>query len=166
MPSREETVADLFELAIWSEEVSAQLYHGFEAKFAGQPDVARFWARYAAEEAGHAQWLKDCRRTSSPEQLAAPANAEILQAAHWIRRFSLEKALAQVRNLQDAYELAHDLEHSETNLVFEFLIANYAGPKGLAFLRTQLSQHVDRLTNEFPARFGSPSLRKTVKALE
>lgn len=166
MPSHEETVADLFELAIASEEAAAQLYRGFEAKFANQPDVARFWARYAAEEAGHARWLKDCRKTSSPEQLAAPANPEILQAASWIRRFFLEDTLAQIHNLQDAYELAHDLEHSETNLVFEFLITNYAGPKGLAFLRTQLSGHVDKLTNEFPARFGSPSLRKAVRALE
>jgi len=166
MLSHETIVAELFELAIKAELAVEQLYRSFETKFAHYPNVAQFWANYARDEAGHAQWLRDCRVTSRPEHLSALADSEILDAATWIQQFSLENVLAQVHTLQDAYELAHELEHSETNLVFEFLITNYSGDKSYSFLRAQLTGHVDKLTNEFPEGFRFPSVRRAVKALE
>jgi rubrerythrin len=164
--SNQTTVADLFKLAIAAEGATEQLYRGFQAKFAHHPDVAHFWEGYAAEESGHAQWLKRLRESSSPEHLSASADPKMLQAARWVLRFSVDDALAQIQNLQEAYELAHETEHSETNLIFEFLITNFSDKKTLAFLRAQLGDHTGRLINEFPARFGSPTVRQAVEALE
>lgn len=66
-----------------------------------------------------------------------------------------------------AFLAANDLENSEINVVFEFIIVNFSsGDEGRSFLRSQLREHIARLMAEFPARFSHPASRQFVKALE
>ncbi len=65
----------------------------------------------------------------------------------------------------DTYELVNELEHSEINAVFEFLISSFpTDSEVLSFLRTQLSEHVDRLVTAFPERFRDPGVRLATPA--
>ena len=165
--SNENTVAKLLELAIGAEKAAEELYRQLEAKFAQHQDVADFWRGYAAEEAGHARWLQKLRDTQSPEQLSAPADPSILKEAYMLAQFSTEHALKQVKTLEDAYQLVNELENSETNMVFEFLITNYSSDKeAQSFLRSQLKDHIARLVVEFPARFRQRASRQATRALE
>jgi hypothetical protein len=135
------TVADLFALAIAAETSAAEFYRGLAAKFSEYGDVAEFWQRYVTDEISHARRLARLQGNLSVEQLAARADDE-------------------VQTLEDAYELVNDLENSETNAVFEFLISSFpTDPDVLSFLRTQLTDHVDRLVTAFPERFRDPGAR-------
>ena len=161
------TVADLFALAIAAETSAAELYRGLAAKFAGYSDVAEFWQRYVTDEIAHARWLARLQGNMSVEQLAARADPVMLENARRAANVSVEKLPADVHNLADAYELVNDLESSETNAVFDFLVSSFPmDQEVLSFLRTQLTEHIDRLVTAFPERFRDPGMRLAAVAQE
>ena len=161
------TVADLFALAITAETSAAELYRGLAAKFAQHSDVAEFWQRYVTDEISHARWLARLQGDVSVERLAARADPVILENARRAANVSVETLLADVHNLADAYELVNDLENSETNVVFDFLVSSFpTDQEVLSFLRAQLSEHVDRLVTAFPERFRDPGVRLATTAQE
>ncbi len=159
------TTRELFELAIAAEKATESLYLGMAKLFAAYPDVAEFWEKYAAEEVMHAKWLRRIRDTASPERLAEDADPTQLENAHRALQMSVEHALAGINNLEEAYQLANDVENSETNAVFEFLVTHFSEDKKVqAFLRSQLREHVGRLMISFPAQFKHAAYRREVKA--
>jgi rubrerythrin len=154
------TVADLFALAIAAETSAAEFYRGLAAKFSEYRDVAEFWQRYMTDEIAHARWLARLQGNLSIEQLAAHADTVMLENARHAASVSAEALLDQVSTLEDAYELVNDLENSEINVVFEFLISSFPTDSDvLSFLRTQLMEHINRLITAFPERFRDPGAR-------
>jgi len=162
--TNETTVAALLELAIAAEVINEELYLGLEKKFVHHQLAADFWCSYAQEEAGHAHWLERLQGRLSTEQLSAPTDPTILRDAHQALQFSAKHALKGIENLEDAYQLASELENAETNVVFDFLITNFAADEQTAsFLREQLRGHVGRIMIEFPTLFDSQA-RREIKA--
>jgi rubrerythrin len=158
------TNSELFDLAIAAEETAEELYRRLEAMFAHHEDAAAFWRLYAAEEAAHAHWLARIRDILRPEQLAAPADPQILKGARKALQVSVENALQEIENLEDAYQLVSEIENAETNAVFEFLIAGFSAiPEAQSFLRAQLRDHIGRIMVEFPERFGDAAMRRAIK---
>ena len=165
--SNQVTVDELFDMAMKAEKNAEDVYRRFQARFAPHSDVARFWRNYAAAEVGHAQALKHIREALSPEQLAAPADAETAAGAQRLLKFPVEKALQEVKTLEDAYQLANEIESGETNVVFEFLIIHFAADvQAQSLIRSQLRDHVAKISTGFPARFKSSASRLSVKATE
>lgn len=161
------TVADLFALAIAAETSAAELYRGLAVRFAHYSDVAEFWQRYVTDEIAHARWLARMQGNVSVEQLTARADLAMLENARHAAGKSVQALLGQVRTLADAYELVNELEHSEINAVFEFLISSFpTDQEVLSFLRAQLSEHVERLVTAFPERFRNPGARLATMAQE
>jgi hypothetical protein len=82
-----------------------------------------------------------------------------LEAARHIIKVPLAHALARAETLEDAYQLAHELESSEINTIFEFLLFTFADdPQATQFARDQLHEHVARLSAGFPELYsGAPS---------
>ena len=161
------TIDELFDMAIRAEKAAEEVYRRLQAKFAPHLDVVRFWRDYAAAEAGHALWLERIREALSPEQLAAPADAETAAAARRLLLFPVERALQEVKNLEDAYQLANEMESGETNVVFDFLIIYFASDaQAQSLMRSQLRDHVAKISTGFPARFKSSASRLSVKATE
>ncbi len=159
------TVDELFTLAIAAERAAESLYLGLTQKFAAHADVAQFWQRYAAEEDGHAQWLAQRQRALPPETLAAPADESIADQVRYVLRYSIADVLADVADLEDAYQLVNDVENSETNAVFEFLIEHFAADAATqAFLKGQLRAHIGNLRIEFPTQFRTAAMRRGIKA--
>ncbi|MFN2283614.1 MAG: hypothetical protein ACK2UQ_04275, partial [Anaerolineae bacterium] len=123
-------------------------------------DVAEFWQRYVTDEIAHARWLARVQGNLSVEQLADRADPAMLENARHAANVSVEALLDDVHTLEDAYELVNDLENSEINAVFEFLISSFpTDPDVLTFLRTQLMDHINRLLTAFPERFRVPEAR-------
>ncbi len=161
------TIAHLIELAIQGERLSEAFYIRLANKFRNHPDVAEFWNGYAAEENGHARWLIKLRERAGSERLMQPADPDILQQAERALATPVDMLLSGVKTLQNAYDVANELEHSETNAVFEFLISYFAeDDQTQTFLRAQLSDHVGRLMIDFPKRLGTGTLRRGIQASE
>ena len=163
----EVTVNQLFDMAIGAERAAEGVYRRLEAMFAPHPDVVRFWSDYAAAEDSHAQWLEHIRGTLDAQQLAAPADPHTVHAAQELLRFPVEQALQGINTLDDAYQLASEMESGETNVVFDFLIGHFASdPQAQSFMRSQLKDHISKISSGFPARFRSSASRLSVKALK
>jgi rubrerythrin len=161
------TIAELIDLAISAEKAAEELYHGLEAKFAHHEDAAAFWREYAGEEAMHAAWLERLRDSLPPERLSVPADPSVLRDANQALQVPVERRLRDVHDLEDAYQSVNDLENSETNAVFDFLITNFAeDAKTQAFLRSQLRDHIGKLAIDFPIQFRLASVRREIKAFD
>jgi rubrerythrin len=163
MTTNKETVATLFELALEMEKAAEALYRDFEAGFAHQQQAADFWRVYAVEEAGHARWLERFRNKLSAEQLSAPADSQMLQNAHQALYLYEQNTSRQVNSLDDAYQMASELESGEINVVFEFLVTHSPEDKETqTFLRDQLKIHVNKLMTGLAAQF-DPQTRREIK---
>ncbi len=164
MPDQD-TMADLFELAISAELIAETLYKRFAEMFAAHPPVTEFWQMYARQESAHAGWLEQLADGLDEAQLAAPADASMLRDAQKILSFSLEQTLSQIETLEDAYRLATEMENGETNAIFAFLTEHLAPSDRLrTFLRGQLSDHLNKLLVDFPLEFQSAARRQQIKA--
>ena len=163
--SDRQSVRILFEYAIAAEHYARELYREFARLFAADPRVAAFWQRYAAEETGHARWLEQLLKKLPPETRDAPADFDKLEMARHMIKVPLAHALAKVETLEDAYQLAHELESSEINTIFEFLLFTFADdPQATQYARDQLSEHVARLTAGFPETYTSVRSRRAFRA--
>jgi rubrerythrin len=162
MPNKA-TLAQLLDLAIAAERAAEALYRGLEAKFSHYDEITAFWRRYASEEVMHAEWLERLQESLTSKQLAAQADPFILKSANRALQASVDKRLKKVKNLEDAYQLVHELENSETNAVFDFLITNFSEDKKTqTFLRSQLQDHIGKLTTGFPVPLDA--LRRQIRA--
>jgi rubrerythrin len=161
------TVAQAFEVAISAEKAAEKLFQGLEAKFANHQDVAAFWEQFASDEAKHAEWLEGLKARLTAEQLSRlvePHTVELLQA---VTKLSVEKALLGVKNLEDAYQLVNDIENGETNAIFQFLLNNFEADVQLReFVRTQLNEHIAKLSTDLPVQYKGVLSRKAIQALE
>jgi hypothetical protein len=163
----EVTVNQLFDMAIGAERAAEGVYRRLEAMFASHPDVVRFWNDYADAEDSHAKWLEHIRAAVDAEQLAAPADPRTVSAAQALLRFPVEQALQGINSLDDAYQLASEMESGETNVVFDFLIGHFASDaQAQAFMRSQLKDHISKISSGFPARFRSSASRLSVKVVK
>jgi rubrerythrin len=155
----------LIEYAIAAEHYARELYREFARLFAADPRVAAFWQRYSAEEMGHARWLEQLLKKLPPETSDAPADIDKLEAARHMIKAPLANALATVKTLEDAYQLAHELESSEMNTLFEFLLFTFADdPQAAQFARDQLRDHVARLSERFPEHYAGAANRRALLA--
>jgi hypothetical protein len=72
--------------------------------------------------------------------------------------------VGEVETLADAYQLAHDLEHSEINTVFAFLMRSYVSREDKRrFLDAVFAEHQDRLI-EFADQVGGRGRMKAIAA--
>ncbi len=159
------TINVLFDLAIRLERAAEAVYQELAARFTHAPEVARFWQEYAAEEAGHARWLARIQQESSPERLAQQADATMVEEARRLLEVPVEQHLKRVQDLEDVYQLVSEMESSETNAIFEFLLESFSGPaKTHTFIRTQLRSHIGKLMTEFPEGYRDKASRLRLKA--
>ena len=161
------TVAELFERAIALERAAEALYEQLEKMFARHLEVALFWKHYADEENGHALYLERVHEGVGEGRLIQPADEDILRKVHYCLEQASPARLTKVKTLEDAYQLAHELENSETNAIFEFIVLNFSTDelaKSHAFLRTQLNTHIARLDNDFPNPYKSKAARQSLFA--
>jgi rubrerythrin len=159
------TVGQAFDVAIGAERAAEKLFQGLEAKFAHHKDLAAFWARYAFDETKHAEWLEGLRTRLTPDKLAGSVDAEALALLTAVTGFSVEKALAGVKDMEDAYQLVNEIENGETNAIFQFLMNNFeTNQETRDFLRAQLRKHITKLSDEMPIAYRGALSRRGVKA--
>ncbi len=153
------TVAQLLERAISWEDTVRDLYVGLSKSFPSHPGVEDFWKQMAFDESRHASILREARAVLPQSSLSRP-----LAATETALIISVEAELAhaatfELRTLDDAYELAHKLESSEVNMVFELLVSCHTdSPAIKELLDAQVDEHIDRLRH-LAAEFDRPARR-------
>ena len=163
MPDKS-TVDDLFDMAIAAERTAEALYESLHDRFAAYPPVASFWHTYACEEAGHANCLQEIRDGIPANRLASQADPEMLDTARRNLAAAQRAGAVEIRTMDDAYQLAHELEHSEVNTLLDLLVTNFVNDaQAHALLRSQLREHIDRLMTGFPAPFTVSEARRAVR---
>ena len=165
MSNKPETVDQLFDYAIELERAAETLYRQMGKLFAHQHDVAQYWEHYADEERGHASYLERTKAGVSAERLALPADGKIITDTRKCLDVLSRKKLESIHNLEDAYQLATELENSETNAIFEFMITNFSTvelEKSHKFLQIQLGSHIARLETELPEAYKSKAARQNL----
>ena len=159
------TVEQLLHVAMKLEEYARLVYDGLAERFSHVPEVARFWRQYAAAEANHKKALEDLRASLSADRAQRAVDAKLLQSGRRLLAVSVEQLLEPVEDLDSAYELANELEASETNRIFEFLMRELIDqPHALDFLSADLETHVEHLWREFPKPYRTREERQQVKA--
>jgi rubrerythrin len=162
---RNVTVNEAFEAAIGAEKAAEEFFHGLEAKFSHNEEVAQLWDEYAEDEAMHTKWLEALKSKLSQDELSKLIDESTIHLLESIARISVEKALESIHDLEDAYELVNEIESGETNAIFRFLLDNFeTDVKMRDFLRKQLNEHVGKLATDLPPQFRGAATRRKIKA--
>ncbi|MEN6335920.1 MAG: ferritin family protein [Phycisphaerales bacterium] len=161
---KQATVEDLLDLGIQLEAGLQRLYQEFAGMFGHCPEVAAFWRVLAVDEASHKNRLIQARSVLCGERLARAADAKTVREAQRLLDVEMRERPGEVRNLDDAYELANDLESSETNTIFRFFLSELHPDVSVAsILMRDLDVHVERLMTGFPAEYATRTQRLAVK---
>lgn len=117
------------------------------------------------DERAHIRVLTKMRSSVPAERLLAPARPDVIKKAKEVLAVAVAARVACVENLDDAYELAHDLENSELNVVFEFLVKEFApAEQARKFALSGIQRHLRRLS-DFRVRQGNRAQRRTIRAI-
>ncbi len=159
-----DTNAAVFELAIQIERYQCALYHRFSELFSHRPDVAEFWKGMEKDEQYHARTLESIRGSLHPERLLAPADPLFLKKIEGILHISAVKRMPPIKTLNDAYGLSYEMENSEFNIVFKFLVKQFGSSEEMKkFALAEIDKHLKKLI-EFPRTFGDIDWRKSVRS--
>jgi rubrerythrin len=152
--------------AIQAEKSAEDFYLGLAFKFRAEPEVAAFWKQLASEEVKHAEWLKDMIGHLDQQEQERLVDSQTEYLIYKVGVLSVEKLLANIHNLEEAFETAISLENGETNTVFCFLINSFKVDQHIRdFLLAQLALHISRLSTNLPLPCRYSTSRQAIKAL-
>jgi len=162
MVGSEKTIELLLEYAIEIEYKAAQIYGTLSKLFPHVPGLSDFWQGLKEDELGHVEALHETRKLLTPKQLLQDPGPKMWEDVIHIQLMLGQDLLAAVNTLDDAYELAHELEFSEVNAIFQFLAAECIPfDKRKRFIHSMIEQHQQKLS-DFNQNFGNRDWRKRI----
>ncbi|HTX92078.1 MAG TPA: ferritin family protein [Anaerolineales bacterium] len=151
----------LLELSLGLEKDTQKLYKDWAKKFSRLPEVAAFWRDYAEEEAIHIRLLKELRARLSASQLATLIECEVVGDT---RQLLLLLRKEKVDDVEQAFQYADKLEHSEINPLFIVIVSFFEeDEEARAMVRLLLDKHINKLVKNFPKSFLTPQPRREIK---
>lgn len=163
-PGPHKSVGNVIQCAIDAENEAREIYLQLSRMFAHVPGVSEFWQDLAHDEAKHAYALLKVRKSLSDEQIAAPADEHIVNNIASVVSVQNGISLDTVKTLDEAYEIAHELEYSEMNHIFECLAAGFIKQEDKKrILLSELREHQNKLTH-FTRTFGNRAWRREIAA--
>lgn len=150
----------IYEGFIRFEERSAALYLELSVRFFDNPDLSWFWVEMAMEEKQHAGMLQHCRE-AGVFAVEMPGNDQVRRLNTLFNRLEARLSAAAL-TVDDAFELAIELEASEINEVYSKLTAPIEGPAHILRKKMELlsDRHFDRL-RDAAGRFGASQTTQT-----
>jgi rubrerythrin len=142
----EKTIQLLLELAINWETQAQDLYANFAKLFSHEPKVSAFWKQLSKDESRHRKVLKDFLNEIPREKLLAEMGNEQRTSVIRVEVLIKEATGSKIQTLDDAYELAHQLETSEINTLFKLLVNEYLpDEEGHKFILSDVNEHIEML---------------------
>ncbi|MEJ2568706.1 MAG: ferritin family protein [candidate division WOR-3 bacterium] len=162
----ETTFEEIFENAIEIEKTAGQIYAKFAKMFSSFPNAANFWKEMDKDESDHARWLIEIKESLSDKELSSSPDYDLILKVHHINKLLEEYSSQKIENLDDAYELANDIESSEVNNLFSILTHKFIpSEEKRKFLLSEINEHQLKIM-DFPKNFGDKILREEIKAEE
>ncbi len=159
----EETIERLFELAIENEYKLADIYERFKKLFSHVPGLPAFWQELHDDEIQHATTLQNVRKSLTPEQLLSCFAKEMWDNAVRLHRMLSKDLVGSINTLDDAYELAHQIEFPEVNAIFKFLSSKLIpSDKQEKIIDSVIVQHQQKIL-DLSRNFGDREWRKEIK---
>ena len=162
-PNCEETIESLFEHAIEIEYKAAHLYEKLSKLFSHVEGLSDFWDELVNDEKQHATTLQEVKKQLTPEQLLTHSDKEIWANIASLQRLLSKDLVGAIKTLDDAYELAHELEFSEVNAIFKFLTVGFIPSDARKkHVNSHIQEHQQKLL-DFSRNFGDRNWRKGIK---
>ena len=156
------TFSELINAAIAAEDAAQKIYLAFKSNFLYRPDIANFWQAMADDENEHAQILSSIHGRVAVEDLAKPVDIQLAEKAYELQGLRVQELIEPVHNLNDAYEIAYDLESSEVNTIFNFLTIRFLSTEeSYGIISSTIDRHLLRLA-DFTRSFGDAEQCKRV----
>jgi len=144
----EKTIQLIFELAINWETQARDLYANFAKLFNHEPKVSAFWIQLSKDESQHIFVLKDILNKLSTEKRLMKLRNEQWTSLTELEGLIKDAITRKVSTLDDAYELAHQLERSELNTLFKLIVNDYHPDEEVKkFILSDVIEHTERLMN-------------------
>ena len=153
----------LLSQAMVLEKSQAAIYKGLEKKFYFSKEISQFWAGMAEDERGHYESIVKMHSQLKHDQLSAEVSNDLYNMVCKGLRELKSSRLKEVFDLDDACNLANEVEDYETKPVFEFVHTEFMRDSRLEISNIILA-HLDKLAS-FLDRFGLSSERKRIKAI-
>jgi hypothetical protein len=163
-PDAEIVLGKIFERAIETKRKVGQMYLRFAELFSHVPEVEDFWKKMNLNQMAHADWLKEIKESLTEEQILSLPEVEMVLKTHSIRKLFDKHVNKEIDNLHDAYEVAHEIESSEVNDLFEILSSEFisSGEKK-ALILDSIDQYRKQIMS-FPSKFQDGIEMKKIKA--
>jgi hypothetical protein len=147
------------------EDRSAALYLELSVRFFDNPELSWFWVEMAMEEKQHAGMLQHCREAGVFAS-KLPDKDHIQRLNALFRRLEARLTGPQLA-LDDAFEMAIELETSEINDVYGRLTAPIQGPAYVMRKKMELSVagHFERLSDAASRFHVSPAIQTRLASL-
>ena len=158
----EDTIEVIFERAIEFENKAAHIFRDLSKLFSHIQEISFFWLELAEDEIQHANILQNVRKSLTSEHLLCPCDKEMSVKIDITQRMLTDVSTALIKNLDDAYELAHDLEFSEVNTIFKLLSTKFVhSEERKNFVVSEIKKHQKKLV-DFSHNFGDRDWRKGI----
>lgn len=140
-------IKDIFSLAMAAETRAGLLYEEFGRIFSHVPAVCAFWREMASDERLHEDVLREIYDALGDEEKYSEIENPLFEKAKaFVGGIAVRKIVDAVDSLDDAYEAAYALEHSEVNAVMQFIVSDLVPQyKRHDFVLSHLKDHVARL---------------------
>ncbi len=157
---------EIFQSAIEIEKKAGKIYERFAELFSNFPKTVGFWKGMNQDELDHAKWLSEIKESLSEEELSSYPDYDFILKVHSIKKSLEEYSKKKIENLDDAYELANDIESSEINNLFRLLAHKFiSSEEKRRFILSEINEHQLKIM-DFPKNFGDRILREEIKAEE
>ncbi len=157
------TVADIYERLINIEFRAGELYGKLSILFTHVPEISAFWKELAEEEKFHMNTLLGIYKSLTEEQLFSTSEKQMWKNIVKIQDLLNTNLIGSIKNLDDAYALAQQIEFSEINDIFKFLATEHTlSEEQEELVLSNVMQHHNKLTS-FKHKFGDSALRKQIR---
>jgi hypothetical protein len=100
----------------------------------------------AEDEKLHTKTLQGIYNSLDQEQLNSPSEEHLFKSVITARDFLNKNLINSVKNLDDAYEIAHQIESSEVNAILKFLLNHFIpSEKQMKFTSTNITNHQKKM---------------------
>lgn len=162
MKDVENTVELLLTYAIEIEYKAAQIYGTLSELFPQVPGLSAFWQGLKNDELAHVDILRQTQMQMTPEQLLRNPGSKTWKDLKNLQLLLSSDLLAEVNTLDDAYELAHDLEFSEVNTIFQYLTVDcIPSEKRKQLIKSTIGDHQKKIS-DFSRTFGDREWRRSI----
>ena len=153
------TVREVLERAIQIEKRVADLYAIFTKRFSHVPGMPDFWNDLRRDEIGHMGELRVIYEALPQEKLCSAESRAISASVNRALASVEGECLSKIKTLDDAYQIAHDLEFSEINAIFKYLTVDLVSPSSRSgIIAYQIDEHEQKLA-DFDQRYGGKDWR-------